>query len=76
MNAFSQMVGQLTTMPISDREFEVSSAYNQGDSHQEIADSLGISVKTVEVYASNTIKKMRAKNLRHACYILRTKGIL
>lgn len=47
---------------LSQREIEVISFIRQGHSSKEIADSLAISVKTVEVHRYNILKKLNLKN--------------
>jgi DNA-binding NarL/FixJ family response regulator len=44
--------------PISDRESEVLRLVAVGHSNKEIADRLGISVKTVEVHKANAMRKL------------------
>jgi len=46
---------------ISGREREVFLGILEGCSNQEIADSLGICVKTVEVHVSSIYRKIRVK---------------
>lgn len=47
---------------LSQREIEIISYIKKGDSSKEIADSLSISVKTVEVHRYNILKKLNLKN--------------
>jgi DNA-binding NarL/FixJ family response regulator len=47
---------------LSQREIEIISFIKNGSSSKEIADSLGISVKTVEVHRYNILKKLNLKN--------------
>lgn len=47
---------------LSQREIEIISFIRQGYSSKEIADSLAISVKTVEVHRYNILKKLNLKN--------------
>ena len=47
---------------LSQREIEIINFIKKGDSSKEIADSLNISVKTVEVHRYNILKKLNLKN--------------
>ncbi len=47
---------------LSQREIEVISYIKKGDSSKEIAETLNISVKTVEVHRYNVLKKLNLKN--------------
>jgi two-component system invasion response regulator UvrY len=47
---------------LSQREIEIISYIKKGFSSKEIADSLSISVKTVEVHRYNILKKLNLKN--------------
>ncbi|HVG14129.1 MAG TPA: response regulator transcription factor, partial [Chitinophagaceae bacterium] len=47
---------------LSQREIEIISYIKKGFSSKEIADSLNISVKTVEVHRYNILKKLNLKN--------------
>ncbi|HEY1872000.1 MAG TPA: response regulator transcription factor [Chitinophagaceae bacterium] len=47
---------------LSQREIEIISFITRGYSSKEIADSLAISVKTVEVHRYNILKKLNLKN--------------
>ena len=47
---------------LSQREIEIISYIKKGDYSKEIADSLSISVKTVEVHRYNILKKLNLKN--------------
>jgi two-component system invasion response regulator UvrY len=47
---------------LSQREIEIISFIKKGFSSKEIADSLNISVKTVEVHRYNILKKLNLKN--------------
>jgi two-component system invasion response regulator UvrY len=47
---------------LSRREIEIIGFIKKGCSSKEIADTLGISVKTVEVHRYNTLKKLNLKN--------------
>jgi two-component system invasion response regulator UvrY len=47
---------------LSQREIEIISYIKKGNSSKEIAESLSISVKTVEVHRYNILKKLNLKN--------------
>ena len=47
---------------LSQREIEIISYIKKGNSSKEIADTLNISVKTVEVHRYNILKKLNLKN--------------
>lgn len=47
---------------LTDREVQIINFIKQGDSSKEIADTLDISLKTVEVHRHNILKKLRLKN--------------
>lgn len=47
---------------LSRREIEIIGFIRKGHSSREIAGTLGISVKTVEVHRYNTLKKLKLKN--------------
>lgn len=47
---------------LSQREIEIISFIKKGDSSKEIAETLNISVKTVEVHRYNILKKLNLKN--------------
>lgn len=50
---------------LSRREREVMELVVTGNSNREIAETLGISPKTVEVHRSRVMGKMRAESLAH-----------
>lgn len=50
---------------LTDRENEVLGLVVEGRSSREIAESLGVHVKTVEAHRANLMKKMKAKNVLH-----------
>jgi DNA-binding NarL/FixJ family response regulator len=54
--------GQSSLSSLSDREIEVISYIRKGYSSREIAESLFISVKTVEVHRYNILRKLKLKN--------------
>ena len=53
---------QIGLNSLSQREIEIISFIKKGFSSKEIADSLSISVKTVEVHRYNILKKLNLKN--------------
>lgn len=48
---------------LSRREVEVANLVIQGMANREVADALGISIKTVEIHRSRVMSKMRVKRL-------------
>ena len=48
---------------LSDREMEIMKLLAEGYNNREIADMLGIAVKTVEVHRANIMKKQNFKNI-------------
>ena len=77
-SVFDKMTVQLQAgnVVLSTRELDTARAYNMGDSYHEIADSMGLSHRTIETFANRIIKKTKAKNLRHACHVLRLRMVL
>jgi DNA-binding CsgD family transcriptional regulator len=61
---------------LSKMERRTLEMYDQGDTYAEIATKLGISIKTIECYATRAIRKLGARNSRHACSILRENHLL
>jgi DNA-binding NarL/FixJ family response regulator len=61
---------------LSKRELQVLRQYDKGDSYAEIASTLSLSLKTIECHASGAIKKLGARNCRHACAMLREDHLL
>jgi len=53
---------QIGLNSLSQREIEIISFIKKGNSSREIADTLHISVKTVEVHRYNILKKLNLKN--------------
>ena len=53
---------QIGLNSLSQREIEIISFIKKGNSSKEIADTLHISVKTVEVHRYNILKKLNLKN--------------
>ncbi len=47
---------------LTNREVQIINYLRKGDSSKEIADTLNISLKTVEVHRHNILKKLRLKN--------------
>jgi len=48
---------------LSKREIDIIGYIKQGFSSREIADTISISVKTVEVHRYNILKKLKMKNV-------------
>ena len=61
---------------LSKMERRVLEMYDRGDTYAEIAAHLAISIKTIECYATRAIRKLGARNSRHACSILRENHLL
>jgi len=47
---------------LSDRELQIFTMIGQGDSSREIADSLSISIKTIETHRERIKDKLKLKN--------------
>jgi DNA-binding NarL/FixJ family response regulator len=77
-SVFTQIAKQLSAgnVELSDRELTTARAYNMGETYQDIAYSMGLSPRTIESYVNRVVKKTGAKNMRHACYILRTRMVI
>ena len=64
------LTGPTPTAPLSQREREVLELVAQGFTNQQIADHLGLSVKTVETYRARLVEKLglqsRAELVRYA----------
>jgi ATP/maltotriose-dependent transcriptional regulator MalT len=63
---FEVSVDSLNKTGISKREFEVLNLIYQGNSNQEIADKLFVSVNTVKTHTSNLFIKLDAKRRTQA----------
>jgi DNA-binding NarL/FixJ family response regulator len=77
-SVFTQIAKQLTAgnVELSNRELATARAYSMGETYKDIADSMGLSLRTIETYVNRVVKKNGAKNMRHACYILRTRMVI
>jgi ATP/maltotriose-dependent transcriptional regulator MalT len=62
--------------PLSEREQKVLSLVAQGDSNQEIATALVLSVETVKRHMGNILSKLQARNRTQAVAQARTLGLL
>jgi two-component system, NarL family, invasion response regulator UvrY len=60
---------------LSEREIEVINNIRDGLSSKEIADRLGISIKTVEVHRHNILKKLKVKNTASLINYINSTGL-
>lgn len=60
---------------LSEREIEVINQIRDGLSSKEIADKLGISIKTVEVHRHNILKKLKVKNTASLINYINASGL-
>lgn len=60
---------------LSEREIEVINHIREGMSSKEIADKLGISIKTVEVHRHNILKKLKVKNTASLINYINSSGL-
>lgn len=60
---------------LSEREIEVINQIKDGLSSKEIADKLGISIKTVEVHRHNILKKLKVKNTASLINFINSTGL-
>lgn len=51
------------------RDRQVADLIVTGATNQEIADQLGLSRKTIDIYSRRVVKKLSAKNRTHAAVI-------
>jgi two-component system, NarL family, invasion response regulator UvrY len=74
-----QMLGEEDTgaglNQLSEREIEVINQIRDGLSSKEIADKLGISIKTVEVHRHNILKKLKVKNTASLINYINSSGL-
>lgn len=74
-----QMLGEEDTAAglnqLSEREIEVINQIRDGLSSKEIADKLGISIKTVEVHRHNILKKLKVKNTASLINYINSSGL-
>lgn len=74
-----QMLGEEDTSTglnqLSEREIEVINQIRDGLSSKEIADKLGISIKTVEVHRHNILKKLKVKNTASLINYINSSGL-
>lgn len=61
---------------LTPRELEVLGHVADGKTNQEIADALGISVKTVEAHRARVFKKLGAKNAAQVVRIAIRNGLI
>ena len=74
-----QMLGEEDTSAglnqLSEREIEIINQIRDGLSSKEIADRLGISIKTVEVHRHNILKKLKVKNTASLINYINSSGL-
>lgn len=74
-----QMLGEEDTAAglnqLSEREIEVINQIRDGLSSKEIAEKLGISIKTVEVHRHNILKKLKVKNTASLINYINSSGL-
>lgn len=74
-----QMLGEEETAAglnqLSEREIEVINQIRDGLSSKEIAERLGISIKTVEVHRHNILKKLKVKNTASLINYINSTGL-
>jgi DNA-binding CsgD family transcriptional regulator len=58
-------------LPLSPREKQILSLFDQGKSYKEIADLAKCSINTLKTHARKILAKTFANNLRHAAYLRR-----
>lgn len=56
-------------MKLSRRQTQIVQLISEGLIYKEIADELGISVNTIKVHVQILIRKLEARNIRHAAVI-------
>ncbi len=54
--------GHLVNFDISPREYQVMSLVHDGRSNKDIAQSLGLTIRTIESYRKALMKKTRTRN--------------
>lgn len=60
---------------LSRRELEVIQLIKSGSSSKEIAQQLGLSLKTVEVHRYNILKKLHLKNTASLVNFINSQGL-
>lgn len=58
-----------TATKLTERERQVLHYIAQGHNQKEIAETLSYSVRTIKFDCQNIIRKMKAKNMKHAVYL-------
>ena len=72
-----QKLSGLTALgTLSRREVEVLQCFADGAPNKVVAHSLGLSVRTVEVYRANMMKKLGVRSLTQALFLARDGGYL
>ena len=72
----STMQIETTTQKLTERECEVLQLAANGFCTKEIADALHVTPDTIETHSRNIIKKLEARNMKHAVAIGIRKGII
>lgn len=60
---------------LSPREYDVLAGLLEGRANKEIADALGISARTVEIYRSNMMAKLKVRSLSAAIRVALVAGV-
>jgi DNA-binding NarL/FixJ family response regulator len=61
---------------LSNRELEVLTLISQGASNKEIAQTLGVNLRTVETYVSRLLGKLEAHSRTEAISVATQRGII
>lgn len=68
--------GERETGPLTDKQLDVLRSMSLGETNREIAQALGVSVKTVETHRAYALKKLGAKTTAHAIRLAFEAGVL
>ncbi len=72
----SNKAGELQTQPLTDREAEVLRLAAKGQSNRQIANKLGLSVRTVQAHLSNVFNKLKVGSRTEAVISALKTGLL
>jgi DNA-binding NarL/FixJ family response regulator len=72
----STMPRRAESRPITQREREVVKMIAEGYKNREIADELGISVKTIETHRANIMNKLALRNVAQLIHYAIQKGMI
>jgi NarL family two-component system response regulator LiaR len=72
----SNKTGELQTQPLTDREAEVLRLAAKGQSNRQIANKLGLSVRTVQAHLSNVFNKLKVGSRTEAVISALKTGLL